>query len=67
MTERAYGGADLRNLGTAMIGTPTDVARPGFVFGSLTNDKVRQLNGGIGYELRWRMVAALSLGIQKTD
>ena len=57
----------MRNLGTAVIGTPTDVARPDFDFGPLTNDKVRQLTGGIGYELRWPKVAELSIGIQKTD
>jgi iron complex outermembrane receptor protein len=67
VTERAYGGADLRNLGTAVIGTRTHVANPDFEFGPLTNDKVRQLTGGIGYELRWPKVAELSIGIQKTD
>ena len=66
-TERTYGGSDLRDLGTAVIGTPTDVARPDFDFGPLTNDKVRQITGGIGYELRWPKVAELSIGVQKTD
>lgn len=66
LTERAYGGADLRNLGTAVIGTLTEIAKPDLVFGPLTNDKVGQITGGIGYELRWPKVAELSIGIQKT-
>jgi iron complex outermembrane recepter protein len=66
-TQRAYGGADVRNLGTAVIGTPADVAEPDFNFGPLTNDKVHQITGGIGYELRWPELAELSLGIQKSD
>jgi iron complex outermembrane receptor protein len=66
-TKRAYGGADLRNLGPAVIGERADVAEPDFKFGPLTKDEVRQITGGIGYELRWPKVAELSLGIQKTS
>jgi iron complex outermembrane receptor protein len=36
-------------------------------FGPTSRDEVRQITGGIGYELRWPGVAELSLGIQKTD
>jgi iron complex outermembrane recepter protein len=66
-TKRAYGGADVRDLGPAVIGTPTDVAKPDFNFGPQTRDEVRQITGAIGYELRWPEVAELSLGVQKTD
>jgi iron complex outermembrane recepter protein len=66
-TRRAYGGADVRDLGPAVIGTRTDVPQPEFNFGPLTRDEVRQITGGIGYELRWPGVAELSLAIQKTD
>jgi iron complex outermembrane receptor protein len=66
-TRRVYGGADVRNLGRAVIGQPSDVPEPDFGFGPLTRDEVRQITGGIGYELRWPGVAELSLGVQKTD
>ena len=66
-TQRAFGGADERNLGPAVIGRRTDDPEPDFNFGPLTRDEVRQGTGGIGYELRWPRVAELSLGVQKTD
>lgn len=66
-TRRAYGGADVRKLGPAAIGQRSDVAEPDFDFGPLTRDAVRQLTGGIGYELRWPGKAELSLGLQKTS
>ncbi len=66
-TQRAYGGADVRDLGPAVIGRRTDVPEPDFNFGPLTRDEVRQITGGIGYELRWPGVGELSLGVQKTD
>ncbi|HEU0134977.1 MAG TPA: TonB-dependent receptor [Allosphingosinicella sp.] len=66
-TRRAYGGSDVRNLGAAVIGERSDVPEPDFDFGPLTRDQVRQITGGIGYELRWPNVAELSLGLQKSD
>jgi iron complex outermembrane receptor protein len=66
-TNRAFGGADVRDLGPATIGRPTDVAQPEFDFGPRSRDHVRQLTGGIGYEGRWLGVGELSLGIQKTN
>ena len=66
-TQRAYGGDDVRNLGPAEIGTPTEAPEPDFSFGPLTRDEVRQITGGIGYEGRWAGVGELSIGVQKTD
>jgi iron complex outermembrane receptor protein len=66
-TQRVFGGADIRNLGPAVIGTRMDVPQPDLKFGPTSRDEVRQITGGIGYELRWPGVAELSLGIQKTD
>ncbi len=66
-TRRAFGGADVRNLGPAVIGRRIDVPEPELNFGPLSRDEVRQITGGIGYELRWPEVAELSLGVQKTD
>jgi iron complex outermembrane receptor protein len=66
-TKRAFGGADVRNLGPGVIGQPEDIPEPDFKFGPQSHDAVRQITGGIGYELRWPGVAELSLGLQKTD
>jgi iron complex outermembrane receptor protein len=66
-TNRHYGGADVRNLGPGVVGKSADVPEPDFQFGPLSRDAVRQVTGGIGYELRWPQVAELSLGLQKTD
>jgi iron complex outermembrane receptor protein len=66
-TRRAYGGADVRDLGAGVIGTRSEVPEPDFDFGPPTRDEVRQITGGLGYELRWPGVAELSLGLQKTD
>jgi iron complex outermembrane receptor protein len=66
-TKRAFGGADVRDLGPVVIGRRTDDPEPDFAFGPLTRDEVRQITGGVGYELRWPGVGELSLGVQKTD
>jgi iron complex outermembrane receptor protein len=66
-TKRAYGGADVRDLGPGVLGRRTDAPELDFNFGSLSHDKVRQITGGVGYEGRWLGVGELSLGVQKTD
>ena len=66
-TQRAYGGADVRDLGAGIIGRRIDVPEPDFNFGPRARDEVRQITGGIGYEGRWIGVGELSLGVQKTD
>ena len=66
-TERAYDGADVRNLGPGVIGRRSDDPEPDFTFRPLSRDQVRQITGGIGYEARWLGVGELSLGLQKTD
>ena len=66
-TQRAYGGADVRDLEPGVIGRRADDPERDFAFGPLTRDEVRQITGGIGYELRWPGVGELSLGLQKTD
>ena len=66
-TRRVFGGADNKNLGSTVIGERVDVAKPAINYGAFSNDEVRQITGGIGYELRWPKVAELTLGVQKTD
>jgi iron complex outermembrane receptor protein len=66
-TRRTYGGADVRDLGPAVVGIRTELPQPDLHFGPLTRDEVRQITAGIGYELRWPEVVELSLGLQRTD
>jgi iron complex outermembrane recepter protein len=66
-TRRSYGGADVRDLGPGVIGRGADVPEPDFDFGPQSRDEVRQITGGIGYELRWLKLGELSLGLQKAD
>ncbi len=57
----------MRDLEPGVIGRRIDAPEPDFDFGPLTRDEVRQITGGIGYELRWPGIGELSLGVQKTD
>jgi len=66
-TQRALGGADVRDVGPALVGRRSAVPKPSFVFGPLTRNEVRQITGAIGYQLLWPGVAELSLGVQKSD
>lgn len=66
-TQRAYGGACLRDLGSANIGEKADVSQPQCDFGPLTRDEVNQFAGGVSYQGMWQGIGELSLGIQKTD
>ncbi|MGE0179171.1 MAG: TonB-dependent receptor, partial [Sphingomonas sp.] len=45
----------------------TDVPRPAFAFGPQTHDRDRQYTAGLGYEMLWRGVGELTLGVQRTD
>ena len=62
-----YGGYDLANLGAGEIGVSDPVAEPDFVYGDLTDDRVRQTSAAIGYELRWPKLGELNLGLTRAD
>lgn len=64
---RRYGGSDAIDLGPSRIDRADYRAAPGEVFGAKTRDRVKQTTFGVGYELRWRNVGELSLGVQKTS
>jgi iron complex outermembrane receptor protein len=64
--DRRYGGSQSFNFGPGRIDVPIDAPESDLVPGAQTNDRVRQVTGGIGYEGRWRGVGELSLGIQRT-
>ena len=62
---RRYGGGQTVSFGPTPIGEPVEVAKPDFTFGPQSHDQVKQLNVGLGYDLRWLGVGQLSLGMQK--
>ena len=64
--DRTYGGSSLVSLGTSQIGVEDFRPEPTFTFGEKTHDKVRQKTLGLGYQLLWREVGEISLGVQKT-
>lgn len=66
--KRRFGGGELIDLGRRPINEEiNDIARPDFNFGPQTFDKVEQLTFGVGYELIWRNVGELTLGLQRSD
>lgn len=64
---RRYGGSDAIDLGPSRIDRADYRATPVEVFGAKTRDRVKQTTFGLGYELRWRDIGELSLGVQKTS
>ena len=64
--KRRYGGSAIVDLGESQVGIEDHRPEPNFGFGEKTFDRVRQQTFGAGYELRWREVGEVSLGLQKT-
>jgi iron complex outermembrane recepter protein len=64
-TNRAFGGSDLVDLGFADIFRSADVPEPTLSFGPLSQDRVRQLTPGVGYQLLWPGIGGLSLNVQR--
>jgi iron complex outermembrane recepter protein len=65
---RSFGGEARINLGPSRIGVEDFRPEPPApVIGPKTRDAVRQVTFGIGYELRWKGLGELSIGVQKTD
>ena len=68
LQQRRYGGEDVINVGVVQLGTVTPIDRDAsdFNFTEQTNDEVKQETGGVAYELQWKDVGEMSLGLQKT-
>lgn len=64
--ENRYGGSASAQLGKATVGVFREVAKPQFNFGPQTNDDIKQLTGGAGYEGILPGVGQLSIGVQKS-
>lgn len=65
--ERRYGGSNIIDLGVSQIGIPDFRATPtGLTFGPKIRETVEQKTFGLGYELRWKDLGEISIGVQKT-
>jgi iron complex outermembrane recepter protein len=65
--DRRYGGAVSLDLGPSQIGVQDFKPEQVAVIGAKTFDTVAQKTFGIGYQLRWKNLGEINLGVQKTD
>lgn len=63
---RRYGGSDVIDLGPSRIDGEDFRLPPTETFGAKTHDHVKQATFGLGYELRWRDIGELSIGVQRS-
>jgi iron complex outermembrane receptor protein len=61
------GGADSRDLGPVRLGDFDPEVKPVFTFRQTDQSDIRQITGGVGYVGRYKTLAQLNLGLQKTD
>jgi iron complex outermembrane receptor protein len=64
--DRRYGGEDVIDAGLAQVGVGRSIARPQFQFGEQSHDEIEQETVGVAYELRWKNLGEMSVGVQKT-
>ncbi len=66
--KRRYGGEDVVDVGPVQFGLarPVDLGAAGFDFTEQSHDEVKQQTGGVAYQLQWKDVGEMSLGVQKT-
>lgn len=62
-----YDGADVRDVGQALIGQGAQVARPDFQYGPRTRDENRLSMAGVAYHGRWSDHGEGSVGVEKAD
>jgi iron complex outermembrane receptor protein len=62
-----YGGFHLAALGVGQIGIPDPEPEPNRSYGPLTDDRVRQRAWSLGYELNWKDLGELNLGLVRSD
>jgi len=61
-----FGGSDSLDLGPGTFKQPIEPARPSFLFGALSRDRVQQTSLGIAYDGRWKDVGELGLSIARS-
>jgi iron complex outermembrane recepter protein len=66
LQKRRYGGEQEIDAGFMPLGEGRAMARPEFAFTEQSSDEVEQGTGGVAYELRWKDVGEMSVGVQKT-
>ena len=64
--DRRYGGEDVIEAGVVQIGVGRAMPRPQFNFGEQSHDEIEQGTVGAAYELQWKNIGEMSLGVQKT-
>lgn len=63
-----YGGSARVDFGRSGLEDEIiDIPRPDFQFGALSRQHIKQVTGAVGYDLGWRGIGRLSLGLQRTD
>lgn len=62
-----YGGYHLAALGPGTIGMPDPEPEPERSYGERTEDRVRQRDMSVGYELRWLGAGEFNAGLTKGD
>lgn len=62
-----YGGEDVVDVGSTLIGTRLQVPEPSFTYSARTDDRSRLWSIGSAYHVDWRGVAELEAGIQQED
>ena len=63
-----YGGGARVDFGRSGIEDEIiDIPMPDFQFGALSRQRIKQVTGAVGYDLGWRGIGRLSLGLQRTD
>lgn len=62
-----YDGSAILDLGRRALGQPVFINEPPLAFRQQSRDRIRQLTGGLAYEMRWSGIGELGLGIQRTD
>lgn len=62
-----YGGFAVTQLGPGEIGIPDPQPEPDLRYGRLTDDRVRQRNIALGYEMLWKGVGEANLGLQRAS
>ncbi|MEO0423862.1 MAG: TonB-dependent receptor [Pseudomonadota bacterium] len=65
--ERRFGGGVEIDLGEGRVDVANFVPEPDLAFGEVSREQVEQITGGFSYDLRWRGVGQLNLGVQQTD
>lgn len=62
-----YGGDQVVDVGSTVLGTALQVPEPNFMYTARTNDRSELWSIGSAYRVDWRALAELELGIQKEN